>query len=196
MAMTGTTAACIGTRALVALALLWTPAVGAGELHRWVDENGAIHYTDAPPPESARAEDPDGEQAQEDAGARAREDAAAAEHAERSRRDRVLWESYSSVAEIERTRDRRLESVDGEIDLAEHRVERARQRIERYDRLLADLPEDDEHRAEMERQRGDARERLQQRRQALERVRAKRDRMEARFARDIERFRELMADRQ
>ncbi len=120
---------------------------------------------------------------------------AAAERAEQSRRDHILRRSYSSVADIERTRDRRLDGVDAEIDLAEHLVEQARQQIERYDRLLADLPADNEHRAEMERQRAEARERLGRRLEELERVCAKRERVEARFAQDIERFRELMAER-
>lgn len=29
-------------------------AAGAGELYRWVDENGRVHYTDQPPPAQAR----------------------------------------------------------------------------------------------------------------------------------------------
>ena len=198
--MTGrrTSAGSGATHALAALALLWTHAAGAGELYRWVDEAGEVHYTDAPPPESARGAGPDAEpeKEQEDAAARSREKAAGAERAERSRRDRVLWESYSSVADIKRTRDRRLEAVDGEIGLAEHRVERARDQIERYDRLLADLPEDNEHRVEMERQRADANERLERRVGELEHIQARRMRMEARFAREIERFRELTADRE
>lgn len=190
-----TSAARIATRALVASALLWAPVVVADEFHRWVDESGEVHYTDAPPPESARTADRKGDEESEDATARAREEASAAEREAQSRQDRVLWESYSSVTDIERTRDRRLEAVDGEIGLAKHRVERVRDRIERYDRLLADLPEDNEHRDEMERQRADARERLVRRLDELEQVQAKRMRMEERFAREIERFRELMADR-
>ncbi len=196
MAVTDTSIACFGTRTVVALALLWSPVVAAGELHRWVDETGEVHYTDAPPPESARSAGSGEGQSKEDAAAKAREDAAAAERSERSRRDRVLWESYSSVADIERTRDRRLEAVDGEIGLAEHRVQRVRDQIAHYDRLLADLPEDNEHRDEMERQRAAARERLERRRDELEQVQARRMRMEARFAREIERFRELVAERE
>jgi len=194
MAVTQRSAGSGATRVLLAFLLVWAAAAGAGELHRWVDEEGEVHYTDAPPPESARSAGPDEAQEKEDAAARARQEAAEAERAERTRRDRILWESYSSVADIERTRDRRLEAVDGEIGLAEHRVERVRDRIERYDRLLADLPEDNEHRDEMERQRTAARERLERRRRELDEIQAKRTRMAARFAREIERFRELMAD--
>ncbi|MEF8833405.1 MAG: DUF4124 domain-containing protein [Halofilum sp. (in: g-proteobacteria)] len=183
------------TRALMAFVLLWVSAAGAGEMHRWVDESGEVHYTDAPPPESARRARPDEASGQGDAAARAREEAAAAEQAEQSRRDRMLWESYSSVADIERTRDRRLEALDGEVGLAEHRIKQVQDQIERYDRLLADLPEDNEHRAEMERQRAAARERLERRRQELEEIKAKRMRMDERFAREIERFRELKAER-
>ncbi len=196
MTATDTSTTYVATSALMLLALLWVSAVDAGELHRWVDESGEVHYTDAPPPESARSVDPDRAQEEEDAAARERDEAAAAESAEQARRDRVLWESYSSVADIERTRDRRLEAVDGEIGLAEHRVGRARERTERYERLLADLPEDNENRDAMQRQRAAARERLERRRDELERIQARRVRMEARFAREIERFRELAADRE
>lgn len=196
MTVTETSTACAATSALMVLALLCAPAVGAGELHRWVDEDGEIHYTDAPPPESARSPGSDEGQSERDAAGEAGDEAAASERAEQARQDRALWQSYSSVADIERTRDRRLEAVDGEIGLAEHRVERVRDRIERYDRLLADLPEDNEHREEMERQRAAARERLERRRNELEQVQARRTRMEARFAREIERFRELVADRE
>lgn len=196
MAVRETSAACIGPGALVALALLWAPAGVAGEFHRWVDESGEIHYTDAPPPESVQSAGPRAGEQKESAAARGHERAAAAERAERSRRDEVLWRSYSTVADIERTRDRRLEAVDGEIALAAHRVEQARQQAKRYDRLLADLPADNAHRTEVEQGRAEARERLKRRRQELESVRAKRERMEARFARDIARFRELVADRQ
>lgn len=192
MAMTEVSAARIGNRVLVAFALMWAPVVGAGELHRWVDESGAIHYTDAPPPESARRGDANaGAGEKPDAAAREAEQAVADE---RSRRDHMLRQSYSSVADIERTRDRRLEGVDGEIGMAKHRVEQVRALIERYDRLLADLPEDNEHRAEIRQQRAEARERLQRRQQELEQARARRARMEARFEEDIERFRELSAE--
>lgn len=195
MATMDISAVCIGTRTFAALVLVWASAVDAGELHRWVDEGGEVHYTDAPPPESARGPESDAGQAGEREADATRARTAADERAAQSRRDHVLRQSYSSVADIERTRDRRLDGVDGEIGLAEHRVEQARQRIDRYDRLLTELPEDNEHRVEMKRQRAEARERLQRRREELEQVRAKRMRMEARFTRDIERFRELMSGR-
>ena len=194
--MTKQTSAGYGAaRVLVAFGLLWAPVAGAGVPHRWVDERGGIHYTDAPQPNRPEALAPMSHRIRR-MRTRARQKAAAAERAERSRRDRILWESYSSVSDIERTRDRRLKAVDGAIGLAEHRVERVRGQIERYDRLLADLPEGNEHRAEMERHRADARERLERRRAELERFQARRMRMEARFAREIECFRELMADRE
>jgi chromosome segregation ATPase len=182
-----------GTCALAALVFAWATVVDASDTYRWVDEAGDVHYTDAPPPESARRPAAETERESADADARAQEKAAAERQA---RRDHVLQQSYSSVADIERTRDRRLDGVDGEIGLAKHRVEQARRRVERYQRLLADLPEDNEHRAEMERQQTEARERLQRRERELEQARAKRARMEARFERDIKRFRELTAERE
>lgn len=166
-----------------------TPVAG-GEPQRWVDEHGEVHYTDAPPPESVRHPV---EQPEDEAEVMAREQAKR-EAEERAKQDRMLQRSYSSVEDIERTRDRRLEAVEGRIELAEHRVKQARKQLGRYVELLANLPEDDENRAEMEAQRKEAFDRLERRRHELGELRLKRDRIEQRFAGEIARFRELTAE--
>ena len=188
--------------ALLAVALLVPLPLAADELYRWVDEQGDVHYSDAPPADAtrgrhARVREDGTTKEQVDPGARRREEADAPAdegRADRARRDRVLMETYSTVDEIERRRARHLESIEGEIGLAEHRVRRARRRIDKYTRLLEDLPKDNEHRAEMKRQRQDAKTRLRKRKEQLEKLRARRDALEQRFAEDIARFRELKAD--
>ena len=86
---------------LLALALAAGPA-GAEEVYRWVDKDGVVHYGDSPPPEYA-------EQMFED-----RFPAPSVEEQEtaaQERADRVLLQTYLSVAEIEAVRDQRLEQL-------------------------------------------------------------------------------------
>ena len=39
----------------IAVALLLSTTVSAGQIHTWTDENGVFHMTDAPPPDSSRS---------------------------------------------------------------------------------------------------------------------------------------------
>src|SRR5437763_9005339 len=41
-------------RALVALTVLLAAQLAAAQQYRWVDENGRVHYSDTPPPASAK----------------------------------------------------------------------------------------------------------------------------------------------
>ncbi len=189
---------------LLTLILLVPCSAAAGELYRWVDDDGNVHYSDAPPADATSGRHSRGRDdgtAREEVDPSARDDGASPEDAaadearsEQKRGDRVLLQTYGSVDEIKRARERHLEGIDGEIGLAEHRVQRVRRKLDQYDRLLAELPADNENRAEMERQRRRALQRLEDRRAELEALRAKRERVKARFTRDIARFRELQAD--
>ena len=172
--------------AVVLLTMGFQSSVASDDYYRWVDPHGEVQYTDAPPPESAQnddSKDAGDEGTQQDPG-----------DAQKRRRDRVLLDSYTEVEEIKEARERHLEGIGGRIGLAEHRVRQALRQIERYDNLLDELPEDNANRAEMQRQRAQAVERLERRRQQLKKLKKKRERIRERFARDIERFRELMAD--
>jgi glutaredoxin len=42
------------TRGLLILLLFTSPFIQAGEVYRWVDAQGGVHYSDQPPPPSAR----------------------------------------------------------------------------------------------------------------------------------------------
>lgn len=189
--------------AALALGLLLPLPAMADELYRWVDEDGGVHYSDAPPAEATRGrharmrkdgserEEVDPSAPEADAGA---QEEGAGDDSESARRDRVLLQTYTSVEEIEHTRERHLENIEGEIGLAERRLRRARSRVERYDDLLEELPQDSEHRPEMKRQRKQAIGKLERRREALEALRDRRERVEQRFSEDIARFRELQSD--
>lgn len=188
--------------ALLAVVLLLPLSATAGDLHRWVDEDGNVHYSDAPPADATRSRHSrvreDGTTREEVDPAERREDPSAQESdagaGSDTRRDQMLLDTYTSVEEIERTRERHLDSVRAEIQLAEHRLQRVRDRIDKYDRLLEELPEDSEYRPEMKRQRKAAKERLEQRRETLEKLQQKRERTKQKFTEDIARFRELKSD--
>lgn len=115
------------------------------KLYRWVDANGVVHYGDAIPPEYAnrdrnvlnrqgvRVGFEEGEiTAEERAVAEA---IAAAEEQERqarlevARRDRMLLETYLTVADIEDLRDRRLELLESQIKVTELYLSNLRKRL-------------------------------------------------------------------
>lgn len=101
------------------------------KLYRWVDKNGQVHYGDTIPPEYAEQDRdvlnrqgvPVGREegiiTEAEAKAKAEADRLAREEAKRKLRDRVLLQTYQSVAELEVLRDRRLELVDAQLTIQE-----------------------------------------------------------------------------
>ncbi len=115
------------------------------KLYKWTDEHGVVHYGDAIPPEYANRDRSilndqgvhvgfeEGEVTPEE---RAILDQRAAEaEAERkakeeiARHDRMLTETYISVADIEDLRDRRLELLESTIKLREVWLGNLRKRL-------------------------------------------------------------------
>jgi hypothetical protein len=117
----------------------------AGNVYRWVDEDGRIHFGDAVPPEAAKGEreiinehgvtiqtlprEPTDEEiaAWELAASVAESDRLRAE--ELKRRDSVLLSTYMSVAEIQELRDRRRELLDGRIRVTELYLDNLRNKL-------------------------------------------------------------------
>ena len=113
----------------------WSQGSVAGQVYRWIDSEGAVHYGDSIPPEySKRDRDILNEhgikigilprELTEEELANAQ---LAAEHAEVERlrveelleRDNILLSTYLSVEEIQALRDRRIELLDGRIRVTE-----------------------------------------------------------------------------
>lgn len=136
---------------LLALAALALPAVCSaqpqqGKLYRWVDANGVTHYSDSVPPEQANRDRnllnnqgvtvgfEEGEITPEERAEAARKKAAIEEQeraaAEVLRRDRMLLETYLSVADIEDLRDRRLELLESQIKVTEAYLGNLRKRLD------------------------------------------------------------------
>ena len=197
---------------LCLLAGAYLPAVGQ-TLYRWVDKDGVVHYGDSIPPEYA-TQDRDllnsqgitvgSEQGEITPEERAEMDRiAAAEAAERdalmrqAQRDRMLLNTYLSVADIEDLRDRRLELIDSRIRVTEVYLSNLRNRLAslerdrgRYSPLserkdAPPVPED----LVLDISRIEASIRLYE--QTLNTTRDDRNQLYDAFALDIERFREL-----
>jgi hypothetical protein len=185
----------------------------AQRLYRWVDNDGVVHYGDRIPPEFANRDrtvlndqavtvgfeegeitpeeraELDRRQAEADAEQLARNNAA--------RRDRMLLETYLTVADIEDLRDRRLELLGSQIKVTELYLTNLRKRLVALeDETAAYAPRDEAEGAEpipenlaLEMSRVVASIALYE--QTLERTRREQEALRAAFDLDIIRFREL-----
>ncbi len=194
-------------------ALLWSLAFGQERLNRWVDDDGVVHYGDHVPPQYASRNrdllNTQGvtvgseigvlteEERAEIARLAALDEQARQARMEDARRDQVLLDTYLSVAEIERLRDRRLELLEAQIKVTEHYLSNLRKRLGRLQREATDYkPYSDNPDAPdvpealgLELSRTIASISLYE--QTLTRSRVEQDNLTEAFARDIERFREL-----
>ena len=88
---------------LLVIAAIALPSIGSAQkLYKWTDENGGVYYSDIPPDYRDRRREAD---------QRAKDEIA--------RHDRMLLQTYSSVADIQDLRDRRLELIESQIKLTE-----------------------------------------------------------------------------
>ncbi len=197
----------------IAIGLIGVEADGQGRLYRWVDDDGVVHYGDRVPPEYAdrdrdllntqgvRIGAEEGVLTEAEQAERARlaaiQDAAVKARMADARRDQVLLDTYLSVEEIERLRDRRLELLEAQIKVTEHYLGNLRKRLERLQREAADYkPYSDNPDAPdvpealgLELSRTIASIGLYE--QTLARSRAEQGALAAAFSSDIERFQEL-----
>lgn len=113
----------------------------AGQVYRWVDENGTVHFGDQIPPEYAPVErqvlNQYGVPLKTEKGLLSEEEVAAEKKAaaERAaaiaaaRRDEVLLSTYLSVEEIEALRNRRVELIDGQISITQNYLASLREKL-------------------------------------------------------------------
>jgi hypothetical protein len=135
---------------LLVVAAIALPSIGSAQrsqpkLYKWTDANGQVHYSETVPPEHANRDRSvlndqgvhvgfeEGEVTEAEAAeARNREAAAEADRKakeEIARRDRMLLETYISVADIEDLRNRRLELLESQIKLTEVYLGNLRKRL-------------------------------------------------------------------
>jgi hypothetical protein len=134
---------------LLVVAAIALPSTSSAQreqrLYKWTDSDGIVHYGDKVPPEYAdRDRDvlndqgvpigfEEGEVTEAERAA-AEQHAAIAEEGRQARatvarRDRMLLETYSSVADIEELRNRRLELLESQIKVTELYLNNLRKRL-------------------------------------------------------------------
>lgn len=207
----------LGTAAVLALlCALPAPDLEAGQFYRWVDADGNVHYSDRMPAaatdEAHTVIDESGtvmDRREARAAERERERRAHAAEAERLQRtererqraeeqrrdDRIIRQTFSTERDIEMTRENRVSAVQVQINIADHGIERLAERRDALQRRLEGLPEDAPAAGTMRERIRTLDDRLSQRRAEREELEAKRGHIEQRFARYLERFRELRASR-
>ncbi|MCK8515505.1 DUF4124 domain-containing protein [Methylonatrum kenyense] len=188
--------------------------VAQAELYRWVDEDGEVHYSDRLPPERAPEErrvfSRDGDtlrdvdrmptaeelEALEEA-RKAAEDAQQREqeqHRLQAEYDEMLQRSYTSVEDLERSRERRIQPLQTRLDNAERRRQRLDNRIDELRESAAEAERGQRDVAPYERRLRQAR---QLREREDERIRQRQeeiDTVNTEFDRHLERFRILLGE--
>lgn len=193
---------------LIALVVGLTFSLPAtAKMYKWVDDQGTTHYGETIPPEYAgkdRTElnkagrevnkkeilTPEERAAKEQEEARKREEALAAK--EQKRRDKALVNTYTNTKEIDLARNRNLQQVEARINSVNSRIKMA------TDNLLALQNEADSrtranHKipASLQEDLQEARARLTRLQQELEKLKAEKAAVEARYDADKARYKEL-----
>jgi hypothetical protein len=210
----------LGAILLVAAAIA-LPSIGSAQsrggegqrLYKWTDRDGIVHYGDKVPPEYANLDrnvlNDQGVRVGFEEGEVTPEERAALEQRERereaariardevARRDRMLIQTYLTVADIEDLRDRRLELLESQIKVTELYLNNLRKRLvglqaEAGDfkpyTTRADAPQIPENLAlDIRRTTGS----ISLYEQTLTRTRSDQHTLRASFNNDISRFREL-----
>ena len=179
----------------------------AAKLYKWVDDNGITHYGETIPPEYANKDrvelnnegrviksdeviTPERHRAQQQEEAKKRAEANAA--LEQQRHDRTLINTYSNVNEIDLARTRSLQQVDARINMLNSNLKAANERL-----LALQTEADNDAKANrkipdsLQEDLQDAKARLAQLQQDLEKPNAEKAALEARFAADRARYIEL-----
>ena len=139
---------------LLSFTLLHGSMAGAG-MYKWVDDKGEVHYGDRIPPEYSDKErrklNEQGRTLEVYDAARTPEEIAEAERleairleqekkdAEQQRKDHVLLATYSSEDDLLKTRDGKLASVEGLIQLTYRRIESMHLRMKQLTEDAADF---------------------------------------------------------
>ncbi len=179
----------------------------AAKMYKWVDDKGTTHYGETIPPEYANKDrselgesgrvikkkevlTPEERRASEQAGAKKRADEEAA--LERKRRDKALVNTYSNEKEIDLARNRNLQQVEARIDSISSQLKMAN------DNLLAFQKEADalakagkKIHPSLQEDLKESQERLAKLQQDLEKAKAEKATLDARYDADKARYKEL-----
>jgi hypothetical protein len=131
------------------------PAVQAGKLYKWVDENGQIRYGDRIPPQYARKSNEtlnqQGVTVDRKEAAKSAEQIAAEQRLEearlaaerlqqeKDRKDQILLDTFTNEDEMVLTRDGKIEAIEAIIRVTNGRTEKLKQRLSELKTRAANL---------------------------------------------------------
>ena len=172
--------------ALLALMLAAGP-VSAQKIYSWTNESGEIVYGNSPPPEAAE------QIFDRRFPLETVEDEAAAKQAQE---DRILLQTYLSVAEIEKVRDERLARLQGQDRLTRSYVDNLNRQLADLEAALDNIGIEDFQELDptvLAAEIGETRRRIQIYETELEHSAAQQEKIRQKFAEDIGRFQQLQA---
>jgi hypothetical protein len=172
--------------ALLALMLAAGP-VSAQKIYSWTNDSGEIVYGNSPPPEAAE------QLFDRRFPLETVEDEAAAKQAQE---DRILLQTYLSVAEIEKVRDERLAKLQGQDRLTRSYVDNLNRQLADLEKALDSIGADnlnEEDPTVLAAEIGETRRRIQIYETKLEQSAAQQEEIRQKFADDIDRFQQLRA---
>ena len=198
----------INYRLFVALVIGMTFSLpAAAKMYKWVDDKGTTHYGETIPPEYANKDrtelnkagrvvdkkevlTPEERRAKELEDARKREDEEAA--VEQKRRDKALLNTYSSVKEIDLARTRnlqqveaRLNSINSQLKMAGDNLAGLQKEADGYTSASKQIP------ASLQEDLQESQARLTKLKQDMEKSKAEKATVEARYDAEKARYREL-----
>jgi predicted nucleic acid-binding Zn-ribbon protein len=177
------------------------------KLYKWVDEKGTTHYGETIPPEYAnkdRAElnkagrevnkkeilTPEERATKEQVDAKKREEEQAAQ--EQKRRDKALLNTYSNSKEIDLARSRNLQQVEGRINSATSQIKMANENLLGFQKEADALTKAGKKiHPTLQEDLKESQARLDKLQQQLEKSKAEKASVEARYDADKARYKEL-----
>jgi len=183
---------------------------GAG-MYKWVDDQGEVHYGDRIPPEYSDMErrkiNKQGRTLKVYEAARTPEEIAEAERlealrveqekqaAEQAKVDHILMSTYSSEDDLLKTRDGKLASLEGLIQLTSRRIESMHERMKQLTEDAADFERGGKPVPEvLTRQIENIRAQTAENESFIVMKKQEQDEISEQFQKDIDRFRELQKD--
>lgn len=196
--------------ALTLLALCVCAHAGTPKMYKWVDKNGVTHYGSSIPPEYAAQQTEqidnqgnvvkvqEAEKTPEELAAAAKAQQAAAQQAQAQAaaqaHDKVLLDTYTSTKDMERDRDSKLASIDAQINVYNGTITGLQTTIaDLQDRANELNSKNKPVTPQLQKQIDDSKAQLITNQQQLLAEQKHRQEVQAQFAADIARFKQLSA---
>ncbi len=200
---------------LSALLLVTGTALAGGpaaktKLFKWVDKDGVTHYGSSIPPEYASQASEQlnaqgavvktteaqktPEQLAAEAKAKQQEEQQAQAVAAQKARDKVLLDTYTSVADIERDRDSKLSAIDAQINVLNGSISNVQNNLAEYQSRAQELADKNKPvPADLQKNIDNSRQQLLLNQQQLLQQQQYKQQMAEQFKADIARYQELTA---